>query len=247
MRFDAVTFKYPLHNQILRILQAIDRDFLLSCETYFGGGTMLVLAYGEYRLSRDIDFLCPYGEPFSRLRRGIYDRGYEAIFRADRDSAIQFPREIRTDRDAIRFPVQIDDVLIKFEIVAEGRIGLNPPIQPSWSPVACLDLVDQVTEKLMANGDRWADASTNARDLIDLARLKLVTDFPEAAIEKAEAVYPCVEPLKRSILNFQAKPDYRSRCYEALQVESPRQVVDGLDRLAAMFSIAPTDRQNSEI
>lgn len=94
-----MAFKYPLHNQILRILQAIDHDFLLSCETYFGGGTMLVLAYGEYRLSRDIDFLC-------------------------------------------------------------------------------LDLVDQVTEKLMANGDRWADTSTDARDLIDLAHLKLATAFP---------------------------------------------------------------------
>jgi hypothetical protein len=83
--------------------------------------------------------------------------------------------------------------------------------------------------------------------LIDLARLKLVTDFPEVAIEKAEAVYPCVEPLKRSILNFQAKPDYRSHCYEALQVESPKQVVDGLDRLAAMFSLSLVDRQDREV
>jgi Nucleotidyl transferase AbiEii toxin, Type IV TA system len=110
MRFDIVVFKYPLHNQILRILQAIDHDFLLSCEAYFGGGTMLVLAYGEYRLSRDIDFLCPYGEPFSRLRRAVYDRGYEAIFRAGRGSGIQFPREIRTDRYGIRFPVQIGEL-----------------------------------------------------------------------------------------------------------------------------------------
>jgi hypothetical protein len=247
MRFDAMMFKYLLHNQILRILQAIDHDFLLSCETYFGGGTMLVLAYGEYRLSRDIDFLCPYGEPFSRLRRSVYDRGYEAIFRADRDAGIQFPREIRTDRDAVRFPIQIDDTLIKFEIVAEGRICFNPPSQPSWSPVACLDLIDQVTEKMMANGDRWPDASTNARDLIDLARLKLVTDFPAAAIVKAEAVYQCIEPLKRSILNFQAKPDYRSRCYDILQIESPNQVVDGLDRLATQFFLPLTDRQNQEI
>jgi hypothetical protein len=240
-------FKYPLHNQILCILAAIDHDFLLSCEAYFGGGTMLVLGYGEYRLSRDLDFLCPYGEPFSRLRRRIYDRGYNAIFRVDRDSKIQFPREIRTDRDGIRFPIQIDDTLIKFEIVAEGRIELNPPSQPSWSPVACLDLVDQVTEKLMANGDRWADASTHARDLIDLAWLRLVTDFPETAIAKAEAVYPCVEPLKRSILNFQAKPDFRSRCYEMLQIESPKQVVDGLDRLAQQFLLPLTDRQSQEI
>jgi Nucleotidyl transferase AbiEii toxin, Type IV TA system len=242
-----VAFNYPLHNQILRILQAIDHDFLRSCETYFGGGTMLVLAYGEYRLSRDIDFLCPYGEPFSRLRRAVYDRGYAAIFRADRDRGIQFPREIRTDRYGIRFPVQIDDIVIKFEIVAEGRIGLNPPSQPSWSPVACLDLVDQVTEKLMANGDRWADTSTDSRDLIDLAHLKLATAFPEAAIVKAEAVYQCVAPLKRSILNFQAKPDYRSRCYEKLQIASPPLLVDGLDRLATQFSRSLTERQNPEI
>jgi hypothetical protein len=50
-----------------------------------------------------------------------------------------------------------------------------------------------------------------------------------------------------AILNFQAKPDYRSRCYEALQIESPQSVVDGLDRLAAQFFLSLSDRQNSEI
>ncbi len=245
-------FKYPLHNQILRVLQALDSDFLRSCEAYFGGGTMLVMAYGEYRLSRDIDFLCPYGPAFSRLRNAIYDRSYNALFIADRltakgDSPIQFPRAMRADRDGIRFPIQIDDVVLKFEIVAEGRIGFNPPLQPNWSPVACLDLVDQVTEKLMANGDRWADTSTAARDLIDLARLKLVTAFPEAAIAKAESVYRCVDPLKRSILSFQTKPDYRLRCYEKLQVDSPRQVMDGIDRLADQFFLPLAERQRQEL
>ncbi|NJM47337.1 MAG: hypothetical protein HC860_15240 [Alkalinema sp. RU_4_3] len=67
------------------------------------------------------------------------------------------------------------------------------------------------------------------------------------AIAKAEAVYPCVEPLKRSILNFQAKPDYRSRCYELLQIESPHQVMEGLDRLATQFFLPLVDRQNAEI
>jgi hypothetical protein len=242
-----VQFRYPLHNQILQILEAIDRDFLQSCETYFGGGTLLVLDYGEYRLSRDIDFLCPYGPPFSRLRNAVYDRGYDAIFKSNRNSRIQFPREIRTDRHGIRFPVQIDDTVIKLEIVAEGRIRFNPPSQPSWAPVACLDVVDQVTEKLMANGDRWADASTDARDLIDLAVLKSVTEFPDVAIEKAEAVYPCIEPLKRSILNFQDKPDYRLRCYQKLQIEAPQNVIDGLDRLSRQFSLPLTQRHDREI
>jgi hypothetical protein len=51
----------------------------------------------------------------------------------------------------------------------------------------------------------------------------------------------------QAILNFQAKPDYRSHCYEALQIESPQSVVDGLDRLAAMFSLSLVDRQDREV
>ena len=120
-----MTFWYPLHNQILRVLQSIDRQFFQSCKTYFGGGTMLVMAYGEYRLSRDIDFLCPYGPAFSRLQNVVYDRGYDALFTAERDAGLCFPREIRADRDGIQFPIQIDDVLVKFKIVAEGQIGFN--------------------------------------------------------------------------------------------------------------------------
>lgn len=89
-----MTFRYPLHNQILRVLQSIDRQFFQSCKTYFGGGTMLVMAYEEYRLSRDIDFLCPYGPAFSRLRNAVYDRGYDALFTAERDTGLCFPREI---------------------------------------------------------------------------------------------------------------------------------------------------------
>lgn len=55
---------------------------------------MLVMAYEEYRLSRDIDFLCPYGPAFSRLRNAVYDRGYDALFTAERDKGLCFPREI---------------------------------------------------------------------------------------------------------------------------------------------------------
>ena len=64
----SMQFRHPAHSQILHVLQSLNGDFLESCKAYFGGGTMLALAYGEYRLSRDIDFLCPYGEPFSHLR-----------------------------------------------------------------------------------------------------------------------------------------------------------------------------------
>ena len=103
-------FRHSIHNQVLQILQALDPEFLTSCQVLFGGGTMLALAYGEYRLSRDLDFL--------------------------------------------------------------GQIILADSVQPDWSPIACLSVVDQVTQKLLENGDRWADASIDSRDLIDLAILK---------------------------------------------------------------------------
>ena len=61
----------------------------------------------------------------SRLRNAVYDRGYDALFTAERDTGLCFPREIRADRDGIQFPIQIDDMLVKFKIVAEEQIGFN--------------------------------------------------------------------------------------------------------------------------
>jgi hypothetical protein len=240
-------FKQPTHNQILQVLQALNSDFLTTCETYFGGGTLLALSYQEYRLSRDIDFMCPYGAAFSQLRRSIYDHGYDALFDRPQHPAVQLPGELRTDRYGIRFPVQIDQTLIKFEIVAEGRINLDTPQFPAWSPVPCLSIIDQVAEKLLANGDRWADTTTDSRDLIDLAILRLNTTFPQVAIEKAEAAYRCIDPLKRSILNFQAKPDYRRRCYQRLNIQSPQIIINGLDQLATQLELPLTDRITEEI
>lgn len=208
---------------------------------------MLALAYGEYRLSRDIDFLCPYGSSFSQLRRSVFNHSYEALFNLDKCERISFPRTIRTDRDGVRFAVQIEETVLKFEIIAEGRIQLDSPTQPEWSPISCLSVVDQVAEKLLANGDRWADRSVYSRDLIDLSILKQRTDFPDIALAKAEAAYPTVEPLKRSIQFFKAQPDYRLRCYERLQVESPFAVINGLDALGVQFGLSPFKRQSSEI
>lgn len=60
---------------------------------------MLALNYGEYRLSKDIDFLCAYGADFSRLRRAIYDRGYDALFVPGWIHHLQFPGMMIMDRD----------------------------------------------------------------------------------------------------------------------------------------------------
>lgn len=238
-------FEHPWHNQIITILRSVRSEFLCSCQTYFGGGTLLALDYGEYRLSRDIDFLCPNGRDYSRLRTAIYEQGYGAIF--TEVTAFALVQEPRTDQYGVRFPILINGQTIKFEIISEGRISFDSPSFPEWSPVACLSIGDRITEKLLANSDRWADASTNAKDLIDLAILKTLITFPDTAIEKAEAVYPVIAPLQRAIQNFQNKPDYRLRCYERLSIKYPPQVINGLDRLALEFNLDATERTFREL
>jgi len=126
----------------------------------------------------------------------IYDRGLNALFHSACVNSFQISRELRTDRDGVRFPISIADSILKFEMVAEGRISFESPVYPTGSSVPCLNVVDRVAEKLLANGDRWADASTDSRDLIDLAMLKLNTEFPDAAIAKAESVYRSIAKLQ---------------------------------------------------
>jgi hypothetical protein len=74
-----------------------------------------------------------------------------------------------------------------------------------------------------------------SRDLIDLAMLRSQGELPAEAIAKAEAAYPVIEPLRRSIVWFQDRPDYRARCYDQLQVLDPGPIEAGLILLAEDF------------
>ena len=226
-------FSKPVHQQILRILQALNANLLRDCHAYFGGGTQLVLEFGEYRQSQDIDFLCPFGQGYTQLRRAIFDSGYDALF-VER-TGLQFPRDIRADQYGIRFPIQTEAYLIRFEIVAEGRIAFDLPQQLDWCPVACLSRIDAIAEKLLANSDRWADPSTFVRDLIDLAMLRVQSPFPTTAITKAEAAYPVIVPLQRALQHFQSYPDVRDRCFEHLQIQQSDLILEGLDRLTVEY------------
>lgn len=98
----------------------------------------------------------------------------------------------------------------------------------------------------IANSDRWADTSIESRDLIDLSILRLAAPIPQEAISKAENAYPVLDPLRRAIQNFQTKPEYRERCFRALNVQSAHRVIDGLDLMAADFEIEHTERTFSE-
>jgi len=55
-------FKRPEHRIIAETLGLMDRDFLTTNQCWFGGGTAIVMKFGEYRRSLDVDFLCGAGK-----------------------------------------------------------------------------------------------------------------------------------------------------------------------------------------
>lgn len=237
-------FNLEFHQKILRVLDNLDSEFFDANQIYFGGGTLVSLKHGEYRLSKDIDFICPVGKSFQQLRKAVLETGFQALFVTQ--EGIALPRDLQANRYGVRFAVTVDAVPIKFEIVAEERITLGDPDYPDWSPVPCLNRIDIFAEKLLANSDRWADASVQSRDLIDLSILRLAAPIPQEAIQKAQKAYAVIEPLNRAIQNFQAQPEYRERCFEMLGVQDPVRVIDGLDLLAADIGIGPTERTFTE-
>ena len=237
-------FELEHHKKVMTILNALRSDFFSEISAYFGGGTLLTLLYGEYRLSRDIDFICPVGKGYRLLRSAIYDKNYKAVFKDF--SNITLPREIRADQYGVRFAVMVEDIPIKFEIIAEGRISLESPEYYEWSTVPCLSFADSCCEKLLFNSDRWIDRAVESGDLIDLSILRLQSALPAKSVEKAESAYSVVKPLQDSIQFFQSEPDYRNMCFSSLQIQNRAKIIDGLDLLASDFGIPPTKRRNDE-
>ncbi len=233
-------FERELHQKFLNVLNQLKANFLLECGAYFGGGTLVSLNHGEYRLSKDIDFLCSTGTGYRLLRQKIAENQYNALFKTQNN--LDLPGEIKADQYGVRFAIIVDETLIKFEIIMEGRIELGEPDYPSWSPVPCLNEIDSFAEKLLANSDRWNDSSVESRDLIDLSVQRLKSPIPREAIEKAETAYPVIEPLKKAISFFQNNPNYRDKCFTALRIVEPSKIIDGIDLMAADLCLEKTAR-----
>ena len=157
-------FRRPHHRAVARALRAMNADFLSRARCFFGGGTRLVMTLGEYRESRDIDFLCSNRAGVRALREEVTNRSLGAVLRRE----LSLVRDVRTDRDGIRTFLAVDDVRLKFEIVFESRIDLEGDLDPGFR-VPVLRPEHAIAEKLLANADRGLDESTLARDLIDLA------------------------------------------------------------------------------
>ena len=74
-------FEREHHRKILTVLNSLNANFLADCGAYFGGGTLISLRHGEYRLSEDIDFMCSFDKKYARLREEVRNRGQQVRFK----------------------------------------------------------------------------------------------------------------------------------------------------------------------
>jgi len=62
-------FERPRHQRLAQVLLALDGPLLRDNRCLFGGGTAMVLRYGEYRESVDLDFLVSDVGSYRTLRQ----------------------------------------------------------------------------------------------------------------------------------------------------------------------------------
>jgi hypothetical protein len=239
-------FAREAHRAVLAVLGWLRADVLQRCRFRFGGGTRIVLELGEYRESKDIDFLCSDPQGYADLRFAASRQGYSALFTAEGLERLQFPREMRIDQYGIRFRAVLGSTALRIELIREARIDLGPGERPSWSPVDCLSIPDCYAEKLLANSDRWADRQILSRDLMDLAALRAQCGpIPGASWSKVEAAYRSApaEDLRKALALVDGNPEYRQRCWQGLEVEDPADLLKGLELLGQ--DIGAEDRETS--
>lgn len=224
-------FARESHRQVAAALARLDRKFLESAGCHFGGGTRIVLELGEYRESRDIDFLCASREGYRQVRETVTERTLGAIA----SKRLVLAREVRRDQYGVRTWLDCGSLKLKFEILREARIELAGMKVPGV-PVSCLDHAHCLAEKFLANADRGLDASTLSRDAVDLAFMFAAWPVAEAArgLELARAAYGADvdRKLSSAVGKLRADRTWRSRCIEGLGIRDTKTLAAGLAALS---------------
>jgi len=222
----------PRHRIVLRVLDTLNARFLERARCYFGGGTRIVLALGEYRESADVDLLCASGEGYRMVRSTVSAASLGRIAK----SRLTLAREVIADRYGIRTVIESGGAKLKFEIILEGRISLSGG-KTEGLPVPALDARSCCAEKFLANADRWNDESVLGRDAIDLAYMAVRWGREPlgAGLEVATAAYGKVvaRAAKRAATKLLEQPAWRRRCVAALSLTDTRTLLSGLRVLAA--------------
>lgn len=226
-------YRRPHHRLVSRALKSMDAGYLARNECYFGGGTFLAMTLGEYRESRDIDFLCSSRVGFRSVRETVTNRSLGAIFRKSVDLA----REVRADRDGIRTFLNVGDVPIKFEIILEARIDLEGEIDKTLG-VPALRRECAIAEKFLANADRGLDESTLSRDLVDLSFIAAHAGLPplKKGMEIAEQAYGAAirTSLRSTLDDFKGNRSRASANIRSLGVEDTHTLRKGIQVLGKL-------------
>jgi hypothetical protein len=96
-------FRREIYRAMATVLDALDAEALLRRSCYFGGGTRIALAHDEYRLSRDLDFLCSDREGYADLRYSVREKGYKALFVAPDQAGLELAPRDDLRKTATRF------------------------------------------------------------------------------------------------------------------------------------------------
>ncbi len=214
-------FKRTEHQRLAEILAGMNRDRLLACRCYFGGGTAIVLKHGEYRTSLDFDFLCADQGGYRELRNAFFSEGPACIF----DHSVAALRDVRADGYGIRTLIGYQNMSFKFEIIREARISLDGGLDPDLM-VPTLTRDDLFAEKLLANADRCFDRAVAFRDAIDLGKLvEAHGSIPPQAIVKAETAYgPDISRKLVAILNHLLDTSHIRYAAEVLSMDEAEAV-----------------------
>ena len=233
-------FERPHHLRIAHVLQTLDGQLLRENSCLFGGGTAVALRYGEYRESVDIDFLVSDKACYRHLRQLLTGPGGIAALARAGGAALAPVREVRADQYGIRTTLQVAGEPIKFEVVLEGRIELDPPGPgDEVCGIATLTPLDLATSKLLANSDRWNDDGVFSRDVIDLAMMQPSLPLLRQAVAKAEQAYgqSILRDLSKAVDSLQNRTGWLERCMKAMAMSLPKALV--WQRIRALRRVLP--------
>jgi Nucleotidyl transferase AbiEii toxin, Type IV TA system len=221
----SINFKRPHHQAIALVLSALDAELLNRHHCLFAGGTAITLLHGEYRESRDMDFLVSNLGSYRQLRELVrLGNSIAALCRLP----LQQVGDVRVDQYGIRTWLAAGNSTIKFEIVFEGRIKLAAPVVDNTiCGIATLSPLDLLTSKLLANSDRWSDDGVFSRDVIDLAMMTPTKKLLLPALAKAEVAYGAAiqRDLLAAIDRMLTRERWLDRCMAAMDINVPKAVL----------------------
>lgn len=208
-------YKRKHHQVIEKLLTCFDREYLSDNNIFFGGGTRIALELDEYRESVDVDFLCMNTPSYRAVRTQATNVSLGKLLL----NKLNFVREIRMDRYAVRAFVEIDDVVVKLEFVALDDYQLTK----SNGKLFQLPYINKQScflTKLLAHSDR--QYAPDKKDLFDLLMMFQAWGLPtEATWQECDRHYG--KAPKQDLLNalqlLNTKPEQFIKAGKALAVD----------------------------